>query len=914
MAKIKLKVTLVSSSYADLPSEQLNKYNSKRFLHLTDTENNIRLVCDEINERFLRLYSGESDLAIERIQDDDRCDVDPEFEVGEIFLPGDPIRVVVDNALHDVNSTILGKFSSIIENTPSKTKTMEMNNMSQSTPVFLQEPKHTFSGGLPSLKEHISETPRREEVLQDSLSPHKNYSNSFQPDGSISDKNYLHRNTSLSRGYALEELDRSSISLPPPEKEDSHIVPTKRPQRNQLKEESLPVKRRITSGMLEIPEHSKIKNEEVKRQNGKVLEDENRDKENYGTHSMHDNDPSRKEISIVEKEQEESKKAFQSLPQEQRNNDLGTPVKTLSRDEILKLFKNGMRIPAKIRNRFQETLTDKNRQMSVLLKSLAIDMNDKIDFDSLEGITRFTRSSSKRQTQRNDFPPSLNLPQRKSLSKRVVDILPEELLKISSNGSKEKFESIEHVANRNNEGVSRGATDTGNNGIDHSDLTKTSQGSDKENQSLKNATENSDSLEVKNILKAEDANLDSLKNEKVDSFLSFTSMFHPSFKDFNTPSKLDDIFRQVKQIHDKKASLDCLTVKKPTRTRKSSQEFSNANQVERDGNGSDPQKSNLSSGTDGIAVENSMENRSEKDADFKSSVGDTPKKRDSHTETTLVEDTTAINNTEGKDIKGAQTGKYEDLKVNGALGKAENGFRGPKDNDNEIINKLSSPVSSSSEEGSSSSSDEYSDDASGSEVQRPHVAEDILNQKIASTLPHRKSNSVNAVARDNTANDPGNEQINSTVGKQPISSVRAVDNAENAHNDKVSKKETTSNVLENGPTLNTKKSLLTSLDDLASRGLPEVESINKRTLSSQDKTKPEKQSNIQVFDESDESSESDDSTSDSENSSDHNSDDSDSEDEEESSQKYLKIKDLKKKKLKKSNGGFSALLRDAKRM
>ena len=903
MAKIKLKVTLVSSSYADLPSEQLNKYNSKRFLHLTDTENNIRLVCDEINERFLRLYSGESDLAIERIQDDDRCDVDPEFEVGEIFLPGDPIRVVVDNALHDVNSTILGKFSSIIENTPSKTKTMEMNNMSQSTPVFLQEPKHTFSGGLPSLKEHISETPRREEILLDSLSPHKNHSNSFQPDGNISDKNYLHRNTSLSRGYALEELDRSSISLPPPEKEDSHIVPTKRPQRNQFKEESLPIKRRITSGMLEIPEHSKIKNEEVKRQNGKVLEDENGDKENYGTHGMHDNDPSRKEISIVEKEQEESKKAFQSLPQEQRNNDLGTPVKSLSRDEILKLFKNGMRIPAKIRNRVHETQTDKNRQISALLKSLAIDMNDKIDFDSLEGITRFTRSSSKRQTQRNDFPPSLNLRQRKSLSKRVVDILPEELLQTSSNGSKDKFESIEHVANRNNEGVSRGATEKGNNVIDHSDLTKTSQGSDKENQSLKNATEYSDSLEVKNILKVEDANLDSLKNEKVDSFLSFTSMFHPSFKEFNTPSKLDDIYRQVKQIHDKKASLDCLTVKKPARTRKSSQEFSNVNQVERDGNGSDPQKPNLSCGTDGIAVENSMENRHEKDIDFKSSVGVTPKKRDSHTD-----------NTGGKDIKGAQMGKYEDLKVNGALGKAENGFRGPKDNDNEIINKLSSPVSSSSEESSSSSSDEYSDDASGSEVQRPHVAEDILNQKIASTLSHRKSNSVNAVARDNTANEPGNEQINNTVGKQPISSVRAVDNTENAHNDKVSKKETTSNVLENGPTLNTKKSLLTSLDDLASRGLPEVESINKRTLSSQDQKKPEKQSNIQVFDESDESSESDDSTSDSESSSDQKSDDSDSEDEEESSQKYLKIKDLKKKKLKKSNGGFSALLRDAKRM
>lgn len=63
----------------------------KRFLHLTQKGNTLQVACNEIVERYAKLYPEESSIEIEKLQDEFNCDLDPDYIVGDIFTDGSTV-------------------------------------------------------------------------------------------------------------------------------------------------------------------------------------------------------------------------------------------------------------------------------------------------------------------------------------------------------------------------------------------------------------------------------------------------------------------------------------------------------------------------------------------------------------------------------------------------------------------------------------------------------------------------------------------------------------------------------------------------------------------------------------------------------------------------------------------------------
>ncbi|SGZ56851.1 CIC11C00000005078 [Sungouiella intermedia] len=106
--KLKLQVVLIPVSSADLPTADVGSY--KKFLHLTDPQCSLQQVCDALVKRYYKLYPDAEPLQIEGVQDNDRCDLDPDFAAEDIFVSGDLLRVLVNNVLPSYSretSTIL---------------------------------------------------------------------------------------------------------------------------------------------------------------------------------------------------------------------------------------------------------------------------------------------------------------------------------------------------------------------------------------------------------------------------------------------------------------------------------------------------------------------------------------------------------------------------------------------------------------------------------------------------------------------------------------------------------------------------------------------------------------------------------------------------------------------------------------
>lgn len=53
MAKLKLKVVLVPIQFSDVPSSNLDSSQSRRFLHLADSDSDLGKVCDELTKDML---------------------------------------------------------------------------------------------------------------------------------------------------------------------------------------------------------------------------------------------------------------------------------------------------------------------------------------------------------------------------------------------------------------------------------------------------------------------------------------------------------------------------------------------------------------------------------------------------------------------------------------------------------------------------------------------------------------------------------------------------------------------------------------------------------------------------------------------------------------------------------------------
>lgn len=95
--KLKLQVVLIPVASAEIPTTDVPCY--KKFLHLTDPYCTIGQVCDALILRYNRLYPDADKLVVEGVQDNDCCDLDPEFVAEDVFSSGDVLRILVDNVL-----------------------------------------------------------------------------------------------------------------------------------------------------------------------------------------------------------------------------------------------------------------------------------------------------------------------------------------------------------------------------------------------------------------------------------------------------------------------------------------------------------------------------------------------------------------------------------------------------------------------------------------------------------------------------------------------------------------------------------------------------------------------------------------------------------------------------------------------
>ncbi|OUT20568.1 hypothetical protein CAS74_004229 [Pichia kudriavzevii] len=199
----------------------------KKFLHITSASNTLGQVALEIQQRFSKLYPYEGPLQIERIQNIEECDLDPDYTVSLIFDTSNICRVIVSNEFLDSDSAY-------INSNGKRHLTGELNKVMKKV-----RKSATPNGNSSSIWSFNEENP----------SPNQNTPK-------------LH----LNKPIAMRESDSHNISLPIPDVDDTIIHPTKR---NNLKLASPIIApgspTRITSGMLDShskPNLSKVDYEE----------------------------------------------------------------------------------------------------------------------------------------------------------------------------------------------------------------------------------------------------------------------------------------------------------------------------------------------------------------------------------------------------------------------------------------------------------------------------------------------------------------------------------------------------------------------------------------------------------------------------------------------------------------------------
>lgn len=103
--KLKLQVVLIPAALSNVNTEKVTSY--KKFLHLADPQSTIGEVCDALVTRYYKLYPDDKQLRVEGVQDNDRCDLDPDFCAADVFLSGDTLRILCENLLEHPGSSML---------------------------------------------------------------------------------------------------------------------------------------------------------------------------------------------------------------------------------------------------------------------------------------------------------------------------------------------------------------------------------------------------------------------------------------------------------------------------------------------------------------------------------------------------------------------------------------------------------------------------------------------------------------------------------------------------------------------------------------------------------------------------------------------------------------------------------------
>lgn len=241
--KLKLQVVLIPVTLAEMPTSSIATF--KKFLHLTDPESSVGQVCDALIKRYNRLYPEADKLQVEGIQDDDRCDLDPDFAASDVFQSGDVVRVLVDNLLP----------------TYSRDTSMILPDVTTATADATTGSKRRADSSEANDSRMLKKSRTIWGIRQDSPSEAAETAPKAVPTNDL--------------------VTKSPVLLPPPSHQTpgSKIIPQKKPS------PASSSGRRITSGMLKLPDESENSTESVKKTPQAVSQSPEHDEIDDGTDS-----------------------------------------------------------------------------------------------------------------------------------------------------------------------------------------------------------------------------------------------------------------------------------------------------------------------------------------------------------------------------------------------------------------------------------------------------------------------------------------------------------------------------------------------------------------------------------------------------------------------------------------------------
>lgn len=633
MRKLKLKVVLVPVQFADIPSSNLESSQSRRFLHLTDHGSDLGEVCDELTKRYIKLYPDDEKLSIISLQDEDKCDLDPDFQVNDVFNLGDIIRVIIENDIQNLSNSSNQLLVTGAENTPAVMRLVDLNKQTQSTPLYPPAPVLTQDSTFPSssrkrTKEFFETTNENIPCKAARRTVWSTRNGSFM-DSNVSEipltpklnilkirEQQTFAAPTKSQNLDIDDdVNDTNISLPPPENGNDLSIPQKRNSTVKPNENALPGKKRITSGMLSMPPHAQLEKEDINHERSKLMrpnelnvslsteldselqsqsdsnsnsESSVRIKPNLITNSSED------KVEEGEGEKNSDNKSHVSF-KEQDKNDSSEFVESLTKTEIMNLFKNGMKIPSRLQNKLhnESSKSGKARNLSALMKNLEIDMVNGLNIVLSTEEKRATRAAAKRAAE----AVSKKTPKRLTKAMRNTPRLGEEFqekkdsrasktpdLNNSVPGHSEKRKGTVH---ENNEFKTKNSNLLSNNkevSVNNDKVVLPSKDSDTSKTSTSIPILRASNLSPDNV-KQETTNVNLSKpncskeselplpvkrekdlngkgnNTNITNDLSLKTKhsnesFQPSFIEFNGTSKLSALFEKMKLFDDKLNSLN----------------------------------------------------------------------------------------------------------------------------------------------------------------------------------------------------------------------------------------------------------------------------------------------------------------------------------------------------------------------
>lgn len=220
--KLKLQVVLLPVSLAEVATEKVTSY--RKFLHLADPTNTIGEVCDALVGRYYKLYPDAKELQVEGVQDNDRCDLDPDFCAADVFLSGDTLRILCENlSVESVGTT------TILEATT----------------------ENSISNSLLAVNSYRKRTTPESDLDDSRVSKRSRTIWGVRLASSLFVK-HSGQTTDAANDSTIVPQAESPTLLPPPDGDESRsrIIPHKRLSPNSYKG------KRITSGMLHAPNGS----------------------------------------------------------------------------------------------------------------------------------------------------------------------------------------------------------------------------------------------------------------------------------------------------------------------------------------------------------------------------------------------------------------------------------------------------------------------------------------------------------------------------------------------------------------------------------------------------------------------------------------------------------------------------------